>query len=101
VLLLRKMAVTFLVNLLCSVVSCDVPLPIPEIMDLHTSQSSIFPEVLALEPFVDTRFGRLEGYPMKTSGNRRIYAFEGIPYAEPPVGHWRFKVMLLNLKPQL
>jgi len=91
------MAVTaFLVNLLCSVVSCDVPLPYPEIIDLHTSSSAVFDEVLGLEPFVVTKYGSLQGYAMKTSRNRRIYAFEGIPYAEPPNSpQFRFRVRRL------
>jgi hypothetical protein len=38
---------------------------------------------------VSTSLGNYEGYSMKVLGGRSIYAFEGIPFAEPPE---RFKV---------
>lgn len=43
------------------------------------------------DPVVETKKGVLEGYLMKAMNGRRIHAFEGIPYAEPPVGHLRFR----------
>jgi hypothetical protein len=41
---------------------------------------------------VITKTGKLRGYWMKAVGGRKIRAFEGIPYAEPPVGYFRFNV---------
>ncbi|ODN01305.1 Esterase SG1 [Orchesella cincta] len=68
-------------------------MPLPEIADDQevSASSSIFSEVLMLEPHVDTRFGGLEGYIMRTTAGRRIYAFEGVPYAQPPLGFFRFR----------
>jgi len=42
---------------------------------------------------VVTKTGKLRGYWMKVVGGRKIRAFEGIPYSEPPVGHFRFNVL--------
>jgi hypothetical protein len=39
--------------------------------------------------------GEVEGYFLRVVSGRHVYAFEGIPYAEPPTGHNRFKVSLL------
>lgn len=36
--------------------------------------------------------GGLRGYPQTTFRGRKVFAFEGIPYAQPPVGQRRFKV---------
>lgn len=75
---------TFLVHVLCSIVSCDVKMPYPEIADDQevsastSATTAIFSEVLMLEPHVDTKLGGLEGYIMRTTGGRRIYAFEGM-----------------------
>ncbi|OXA51672.1 Venom carboxylesterase-6 [Folsomia candida] len=37
-----------------------------------------------------TKTGKLRGYWMQVVGGRKIRAFEGIPYAEPPIGYFRF-----------
>lgn len=43
-------------------------------------------------PRVITPLGTIEGY-YKTSNSGRTYeAYEGIPYAEPPIGDYRFRV---------
>jgi len=47
-------------------------------------------------PIAHTRNGILAGYVMRTIRNRPIAAFEGIPYARPPVGRLRFRVISLN-----
>lgn len=44
------------------------------------------------EPFVITKGGGVQGYFMKVVGGRDVYAFEGIPYAEAPIGNLRFRV---------
>jgi len=43
-------------------------------------------------PIVSTKTGTVQGFPMKTFFGRSIYAFEGIPFAEPPIGNLRFRV---------
>ncbi|VEN62745.1 unnamed protein product [Callosobruchus maculatus] len=42
-------------------------------------------------PKVTLRQGVLEGFYKQSVEGNIIYAFEGVPYAEPPVGHLRFK----------
>lgn len=45
-------------------------------------------------PTVWTNTGVIQGFDMGTMNGRKIAAFEGIPYAEPPVGKLRFQVSL-------
>ncbi|XP_031345675.1 venom carboxylesterase-6-like isoform X2 [Photinus pyralis] len=40
---------------------------------------------------VSIKQGTLEGSVRKTWGGRTIFAFQGIPYAEPPIGNRRFQ----------
>lgn len=48
-------------------------------------------------PRVKTPLGAIKGY-YKISGNGKQYeAYEGIPYALPPVGKFRFKVKSVRL----
>ncbi|KAK9745227.1 Carboxylesterase family [Popillia japonica] len=42
-------------------------------------------------PIVTTPLGIIEGYWTKTVNNRTYAAFDGIPYAVPPVGKYRFE----------
>lgn len=50
-----------------------------------------------IAPRVKTPSGGIQGY-YKISANGRSYeAYEGIPYAIPPVGKLRFKVKVQNL----
>jgi len=89
----------FIFNLFCGFFSCDVRFDIPEIK--KTGDIEI-PEIGArtgynaprdyLESKVIVKSGALEGYFGATMGGRKIYTFEGIPYAEPPVGYYRWKV---------
>lgn len=39
-----------------------------------------------------TQLGEVEGYYKQSHNGRSYLAFEGIPYAKPPVGNLRFKV---------
>jgi hypothetical protein len=56
------------------------------------SGNEILPEPL-LKPIVNLEhLGSVEGYYMRVISGRQIYAFEGIPYAEPPTGELRFRV---------
>jgi carboxylesterase type B len=41
--------------------------------------------------------GALQGKVMTSRKGRRIHAFQGIPYAEPPVGDLRFQVRKMEL----
>ncbi|CAG9815744.1 unnamed protein product [Phaedon cochleariae] len=42
-------------------------------------------------PLVKTPMGTIEGFTGETVKGRRYQAFEGIPYARPPVGQYRFE----------
>lgn len=39
----------------------------------------------------ETEFGKIKGVKKLTAYNRPYYNFEGIPYAQPPIGNLRFK----------
>lgn len=43
-------------------------------------------------PVVEIENGLVSGVLRKTWKGRTVYGFEGIPYAEPPAGQWRFQV---------
>lgn len=43
-------------------------------------------------PFIKTRFGGIIGYLKKSFIGKKYTAFEGIPYAHPPIGKRRFQV---------
>jgi carboxylesterase type B len=47
-----------------------------------------------MEPTVSIAQGALQGKVMTSRKGRRIHAFQGIPYAEPPVGDLRFQVRM-------
>lgn len=50
----------------------------------------------AQAPIVRTPLGSVMGRHIKSYGGRTVSAFEGIPYAKPPVGDLRFKVNKLS-----
>lgn len=41
---------------------------------------------------VRTAQGLLRGFQTQSVRNKDVFAFLGVPYARPPVGHLRFKV---------
>lgn len=45
------------------------------------------------QPVVTTPLGEIKGYYMKTREGKEISAFTSIPFAVPPVGDLRFKVL--------
>jgi hypothetical protein len=49
----------------------------------------------ALQVFL--KQGELEGRQLTTRKGRHVMAFQGIPYAQPPVGDLRFRVCTLQL----
>lgn len=49
------------------------------------------PEEEVEAPFVSTSLGQIQGTVMHSFLGRPIYAFRGIPYAQPPVGNLRFE----------
>lgn len=44
-----------------------------------------------VDPEVTLSTGKVQGYTKQSPGGRVYYAFEGIPYARPPVGKHRFE----------
>uniref|UniRef100_A0A1B6J7A4 Carboxylic ester hydrolase n=1 Tax=Homalodisca liturata TaxID=320908 RepID=A0A1B6J7A4_9HEMI len=56
---------------------------------------------LLTSPTVTVEHGMVRGRTLQTAGGRTIYAFEGIPYAKPPVGDRRFKEPQFRTKPWL
>jgi hypothetical protein len=42
--------------------------------------------------------GRLKGHRLTTRKGREIFAFQGIPYAKPPVGELRFQVRSIGVR---
>lgn len=45
---------------------------------------------------VKTEEGKLRGKFMKSKFGRNFLAFQGVPYAEPPIGKLRFEVSYLK-----
>ncbi|KAH8394279.1 hypothetical protein KR215_001114 [Drosophila sulfurigaster] len=43
------------------------------------------------DPLVSTTLGSIQGTRMESFSGKAIYAFRGIPYAEPPLGELRFE----------
>lgn len=48
--------------------------------------------IVIANPKISTPLGAIEGAILTTRLNKTIYAFRGIRYAQPPIGHLRFKV---------
>lgn len=50
------------------------------------------------EPLVHIEHGTIRGSShLTTVKGRKIYSFEGIPYARPPVGKYRFRVSFFGI----
>lgn len=47
-------------------------------------------------PRVKTPLGAIKGYYKVSADGRQYEAYEGIPYALPPTGKYRFKVNLFD-----
>nr|BAN20911.1 hypothetical protein [Riptortus pedestris] len=48
-------------------------------------------QVLGYQPVVETTYGQVRGYTMNSLKANQFFAFQGIPYAKPPVGELRFQ----------
>lgn len=51
------------------------------------------PLIATLRPQVTVQQGRIEGLGLKTDSGFSYKAFLGVPYAKPPIGNLRFKVL--------
>lgn len=77
----------FFMNLLCAMVPCDPANSLPEIDGVRVSGMSGFRGKRLISgggedyPVVESRNGAVKGFPMMVMSGRRIFAFEGIPYA--------------------
>lgn len=45
-----------------------------------------------VEPVISINQGQLRGKIVNVGDGRTYYSFQGIPYAKPPLGEFRFKV---------
>lgn len=85
----------FLLNLLCALVPCDPkyhePTPAENVQVGFRSSLDSSNSIEEIEPKVTVKNGELDGYFSTTIGGRKIFAFEGIPYAEAPIDNRRFK----------
>jgi len=107
------MSAVFLFNMLCAIVPCDPYHRPPSAPSASANEISLlgrnnkddgthktfkrsgFPpdaDDNPPDPFVVTESGALQGYFMKIVDGKSIYAFEGIPYSQPPTGFYRFRV---------
>ncbi|ODM96254.1 Esterase SG1 [Orchesella cincta] len=77
----------YLANLLCTFYNCQYLRPAPvtsaENSDVMQLTDRVGRSYEAPDPIVNTTQGMVEGYMMGVL-RRKIYAFEGIPYAEKP-----------------
>ena len=48
-------------------------------------------------PEVDTQYGPVKGLTIELHNGIQVNSFYGIPYAEPPVGELRFRVINVKL----
>lgn len=46
---------------------------------------------------VEVKQGKLKGLLLKSRNDTSYYAFYGIPFAKPPVGHLRFEVNVTKI----
>lgn len=61
----------------------------------YLSKLNIFRTFLDMDqPIVETYNGKVQGFVSKHFNGDKFYSFLGIPYAKPPVGNLRFKVII-------
>ena len=49
-----------------------------------------------IPPSVATKYGEIQGYYKRSTAGHKYMAFEGIPYALPPIGERRFNVIMIK-----
>ena len=47
---------------------------------------------MELDPIINTRYGSIKGFQLRTERGFEVEIFLGIPFAKPPVGELRFEV---------
>lgn len=57
----------------------------------------LFLKLVCCELEVRIADGILRGQVLQSRDGRTYYSFTGIPYAKPPIGELRFKVLTLNI----
>lgn len=57
----------------------------------------LFEYVFCTGPLINVHEGQLKGKQYLSRNGRNFFAFQGIPYAKPPVGQLRFKVFIKRL----
>lgn len=72
---------------LCSMISCEVQFPAPNVLPNVNLNYDY-------QPVLKTVYGEVRGHYMTTIKGRNVASFEGIPFAEPPVGDLRFAVSI-------
>ncbi|CAG7719445.1 unnamed protein product [Allacma fusca] len=99
----------YALNFFCALYSCTVEQPVlvesrqvDGVLQQHyylqtepfeNFQDNEIPE----NPIVWTRDGGLRGFQIETITKRKVLAFQGIPFAQPPVGPLRFREPVKNL----
>lgn len=48
-------------------------------------------------PIVELPLGKVEGTLRRSVNGTDYFSFEGIPYAKPPTGQYRFRVSISNI----
>lgn len=62
-------------------------------MDVLSIFALLIGFVFGTEKIVHLNQGQIRGSSMKSREGREFKAFQGIPYAKPPIGELRFKVI--------
>ena len=47
--------------------------------------------IVSNDLIVETKLGKIQGFETATSDNKKVSAWYGVPYAQPPVGNLRFR----------
>lgn len=64
---------------------------------IHLTQLNTNPIQIAYDDVVELEQGLVRGHLLLTPSNTSFRAFQGIPYAEPPLGELRFQVLFCSL----
>jgi carboxylesterase type B len=82
----------FLLNMLCSAFNCEYENPLPTHSPPLQRSGRAYNNRTDSQPLiVFTKSGALEGFPEMATSGKQMTAFEGVPFAEPPIGPLRFR----------